>query len=57
MDDGWSVMGLVDGVRDDGSMSVFDGSMATDISGSNSQKGGKCNKSLNQKQILLYSKL
>ena len=52
MDDGWSVMGLVDGVRDDGSMSVFDGSMATDISGSNSQKGGKCNKSLNQKKLL-----
>ena len=56
MDDGWSMMGLMDGMRDGGSMSMLDGSMATDISGGNSQKGGKCNKSLDKK-LLLYFKL
>ena len=57
MYDGWSMMGLMDGMRDGGSMSMLDGSMATDISGGNSQKGGKCNKSLTNKKNLLYEKI
>ena len=49
MDNSWSVMWLVDSMRDDWSMTMLDSRVATDISGGNSQKSGECDKGLNKK--------
>ena len=38
MDNSWSMMWLMDSMGDDWSMSMFDSSVATDISGGTSQK-------------------
>jgi hypothetical protein len=51
MDNCWSVMWLVDSMGDDWSMTMLDSRVATDISGGNSQKSGKCDKGLHVDQI------